>query len=185
MRYMHLRRSASLRARPPTPYEFGVKVSVAVTAKEGLVEGMCSMPESPYDGYTVGSQLEQVEILSGQMPKIVLVDRGYRDVEPPEGTRLLISHTRRLPRRLKKLLKRRQVVEPMIGHMKSYGLLAKNWLKGATGDALHAILCRAGQNLRMILAHLRVLYCAFVAMLWFAVLASQLSSIAGQRRRMV
>lgn len=146
-----------------TPYEFGVKVSVAVTAKEGLVVGMRSMPGNPYDGHTVDSQLEQVQILSGQSPKIVLADRGYRGVEPAAGSRLLISHMRRLPASLKKLLKRRQVVEPMIGHMKSDGLLERNWLKGSLGDAMHAILCGAGHNLRMILAHLRVLLCAFVA----------------------
>ena len=148
-----------------TPYEFGVKVSLAVTAKEGLVVGMRSMPGNPYDGHTVHSQLEQLGILSGHTPKIALADRGYRGVEPPEGTRLLISHTRRLPRRLKKLLKRRQVVEPMIGHMKSDGLLGKNWLKGALGDAMHAILCGAGHNLRLILAHLRVLLLALLAWL--------------------
>jgi Transposase domain (DUF772) len=133
-----------------------------------LVVGMCSMPGNPYDGHTVGSQLEQVGTLTGQAPKIVLADRGCRGVEPPEGTRLLISHTRRLPKRLKKLLKRRQVVESMIGHMKSDGLLAKNWLKGASGDALHAILCGAGHNLRMILAHLRVLYCALLGLIVMA-----------------
>jgi IS5 family transposase len=38
--------------------------------------------------------------------------------------------------------------------------LGKNWLKGADGDALHALLCGAGHNLRMILRHLRVLYYA-------------------------
>lgn len=150
-----------------TPYEFGVKVSVAVTAGEGLVVGMRSMPGNPYDGHTVDSQLEQVSILTGHMPKIVLADRGYRGAQPPSGTRLLISHTRRLPKRLKKLLKRRQVVEPMIGHMKADGLLGKNWLKGADGDALHALLCGAGHNLRMILRHLRVLYSVLVAWLMF------------------
>lgn len=148
-----------------TPYEFGVKVSVAVTAKEGLVVGMRSMPGNPYDGHTVDSQIEQIEILTGVTPKIALVDRGYRGVEPAANTRLLLSHTRRLPKKLKKLLKRRQVVEPMIGHMKSDGLLDRNWLKGALGDAMHAILCGAGHNLRMILAHLRVLYFALVALL--------------------
>ena len=151
-----------------TPYEFGVKVSVAVTAGEGLVVGMRSMPGNPYDGHTVDSQLEQVGILTGHTPKIVLADRGYRGVEPPSGTRLLISHTRRLPKRLKQLLKRRQVVEPMIGHMKADGLLGKNWLKGANGDALHAILCGAGHNLRMILRRLRALNCAFIAWLMLA-----------------
>ena len=146
-----------------TPYEFGVKVSVAVTAREGLVVGMRSMPGNPYDGHTVDSQLEQVQILTGEAPKIALADRGYRGVEPACGARLLISHTRRLPQRLKKLLKRRQVVEPMIGHMKADGLLGRNWLKGAEGDALHALLCGAGHNLRMILRHLRVLYCVVLS----------------------
>lgn len=140
-----------------TPYEFGVKVSVAVTAKEGLVVGMRSMPGNPYDGHTVDSQLEQVAILTGQMPAMALADRGYRGVEPTSGAKLLISHTRKLPARLKKLLKRRQVVEPMIGHMKSDGLLARNWLQGEIGDAVHALLCAAGHNLRMILAYLRAL----------------------------
>jgi transposase, IS5 family len=153
-----------------TPYEFGVKVSVAVTAKEGLVVGMRSMPGNPYDGHTVDSQIEQIEVLSGVTPKIALVDRGYRGVEPTADTRLLVSHTRRLPKKLKKLLKRRQVVEPMIGHMKADGLLDRNWLKGALGDAMHAILCGAGHNLRMILAHLRVLYFALVAQLFFLLL---------------
>lgn len=123
---------------------------------------------SPYDGHTVDSQLEQVGILSGHVPKIALADRGDRGdrgVEAPQGTRMLISHTRRLPERLRKLLKRRQVVEPMIGHMKTDGLLGKNWLKGELGDAMHAILCGAGHNLRLILAHLRVLVFARLAWL--------------------
>ena len=53
----------------------------------------------------------------------------------------------------------------MIGHMKADGLLGKNWLKGAGGDALHALLCGAGHNLRMILRHLRVLYCALLGLI--------------------
>jgi len=153
-----------------TPYEFGVKVSVAVTAKEGLVVGMRSMPGNPYDGNTVDSQLEQIGILTGTTPQTALVDRGYRGVQASSGTRLLVSHTRRLPKKLKKLLKRRQVVEPMIGHMKADGLLARNWLKGTLGDAMHAVLCGAGHNLRMILAHLRVLLLASLGPLVLALL---------------
>jgi transposase, IS5 family len=153
-----------------TPYEFGVKTSVAVTAKEGLVVGMRSMPGNPYDGHTVDSQIEQIGILTGTTPKMALVDRGYRGVQASAGTRLLVSHTRRLPKNLKKLLKRRQMVEPMIGHMKTDGLLDRNWLKGALGDAMHAVLCGAGHNLRMILAHLRVLYCAFVGQIMLALM---------------
>jgi IS5 family transposase len=168
-----------------TPYEFGVKTSVAVTAKEGLVVGMRSMPGNPYDGHTVDSQIEQIGILTGKTPKMALVDRGYRGVQASAGTRLLVSHTRRLPKNLKKLLKRRQVVEPMIGHMKTDGLLDRNWLRGALGDAMHAVLCGAGHNLRMILAHLRVLYCAVVGQLMLALMlattAEQLSPATRSR----
>ena len=44
------------------PYEFGVKVSVATTHKEGLVVGMRSLPGNPYDGHTLHAALEQVKI---------------------------------------------------------------------------------------------------------------------------
>jgi IS5 family transposase len=148
-----------------TPYEFGVKVAVAVTAEEGLAAGRRTMPGNPYDGHTVDSQIDQIEILGGVTPKIALADRGYRGVEPAANTRLLVSQMRKLPKKLKKLLKRKQVLEPRIGPMNADGLLDRNWLKGALGEATHAILCGAGHTLRMILAHLRVLYLALVAQL--------------------
>jgi transposase, IS5 family len=66
-----------------------------------------------------------------------------RPVQASAGTRLPVSHTRRRPRNLKKLLKRHQVVEPMIGHTKKNGLLDRNGLRGALGDAMHAVLCCA------------------------------------------
>ena len=56
-------------------------------------------------------------------------------------------------------LKRRNAVEPVIGHMKSDGRLARNFLKGVEGDAVNALLCGAGHNLRKILKKLR-LFCA-------------------------
>ena len=133
------------------------------------------MPGNPYDGHTLQQALEQVEILTDTVPSLVLADRGYRGVTPTNpATRLILSHTRRLPPELKAQLKRRQVVEPMIGHMKSDGLLGRNWLKGEIGDALHAVMCGAGHNLRMILARLRALYCALI--IWMQTEASEVRS---------
>ena len=54
-------------------------------------------------------------------------------------------------------LMRRNAVEPVIGHMKSDGRLARNFLKGVEGDALNALLCDAGANMRKILKKLRLL----------------------------
>ena len=54
-------------------------------------------------------------------------------------------------------LRRRSAIEPEIGHMKGDGLLGRNFLKGMQGDAINAILCGAGHNLRKILARLKAL----------------------------
>lgn len=47
-----------------TRYEFGVKVSIATTLKEGLVVGTRSMPSNPHDGRTLADALEQVDLLT-------------------------------------------------------------------------------------------------------------------------
>jgi IS5 family transposase len=44
----------------------------------------------------------------------------------------------------------------MIGHMKNDGRLTRCPLKGTAGDAIFAVLCGCGHNIRMILRHLRV-----------------------------
>ena len=148
-----------------TPYEFGVKVSIATTLKEGLVVGMRSMPGNPYDGHTLAETLEQVGILTGtdRPPATAIVDKGYKGVKL-EGVRILMSGQKRgIIRTLKAMIKRRSAIEPAIGHMKMDGRLGRNPLKGALGDALHAVMCGAGHNLRLILAALR-LYCARVGL---------------------
>ena len=138
------------------PYEFGVKVSLAVTHKEGFVVGIQAFPDNPFDGHTLDAQLDQVERLTGKVPSMAYVDRGYKGhgVEP-ERCRVLISGTRKLGAKLKRHLRRRAAVEPEIGHMKNDGLLGRNFLKGQAGDAMNAMLCGAGHNLRKILARLR------------------------------
>ena len=65
---------------------------------------------------------------------------------------------RGITRTLRAMIRRRSAVEPAIGHMKADGKLDRNWLKGALGDAINAVLCGAGHNLRMILRKLRLFY---------------------------
>ena len=139
-----------------TPYEFGVKVTIATTLKEGLVLGMRSMPGNPYDGHTLHEAIEQVEILADNRPGMAIVDKGYRGVQV-QGVQILRSGQRRgITRTMKAMIKRRSAIEPTIGHMKTDGRLARNPLKGALGDALHAVLCGAGHNIRLMLKKLQV-----------------------------
>jgi len=145
------------------PYEFGVKVSVTVTHKEGLVVGMKSLPGNPYDGHSLAGALKQVGELTGKLPKAVFVDKGYRGVEIADTQIWRSGQKRGVTASIRKAIHRRSMVEPMIGHMKSEGRLGRNWLQGADGDAIHAVLCGAGHNLRMILRALR-LFLAFIFM---------------------
>ena len=135
--------------------------------------GMRSMPGNPYDGHTLAETLEQVGILTGtdRPPATAIVDKGYRGVEI-DGVRILRSGQKRgISKTLKAMIKRRSAIEPAIGHMKMDGRLGRNPLKGALGDALHAVMCGAGHNLRLILAALR-LYCARFGLAMQAVIAA-------------
>ena len=110
------------------PYEFGVKVSLAVTHKEGFCVGIQTCPGNPFDGHTLEGQLDQVERLTGRVPGTTFVDKGYQGHGvDPKRSRVLISGTRKLGYALRRQLRRR------------------------------AAICGAGHNLRKILARLRAL----------------------------
>ena len=148
------------------PYEFGVKVTVATTHKEGLVVGMRSMPGNHYDGHTLPEAVEQVSILTDHPPKAVFVDKGYRGVAVAGVAIWRSGQKRGVTPAIKKAILRRSAIEPAIGHMKNDGRLRRNWLKGSLGDALHAVLCGAGHNLRMILRALRLCFAYLLGCLW-------------------
>jgi IS5 family transposase len=161
-----------------TPYEFGVKVSVATTLKEGIVVGMRSMPGNPWDGHTLAETLEQVSVLTDRATKIAIVDKGYQGVEVPNTQILRSGQKRGITRTLRKMIKRRSAIEPTIGHMKMDGRLGRNPLKGALGDALHAVLCGAGHNIRLLLKKLALLFVQILHRLMAALLPTDQQPLA-------
>ena len=171
------------------PYEFGVKVSLAVTHKQGLMVGARSFPGNPYDGHVLSAQLEQTTNLMqdlGRSPKQVIVDLGYRGVDA-DNPGVQIIHRgkyKSLSDHEKRLLKRRQAIEPLIGHTKADHRMDRCWLRGAVGDALHALCCAAGYNIRWLLRAitrlgLQGLFCALSAVVMCAVglLGASLASL--------
>ncbi len=54
------------------------------------------------------------------------------------------------------------MIEALIGHMKNDGLMGRNWLKGSAGDAMHVVLCAAGQNLRLILRAIAAFFARYL-----------------------
>lgn len=138
------------------PYEFGCKVGIAMTLEHNLIVGAKAFHGNPYDGHTLHAQLEQASILmqdTGVKPHTVFVDRGYRGMEQHNpGVRIVHpGKPKRISDEERQLLKRRQAIEPIIGHLKQDHRMQRCHLKGELGDRLHAVLCAAGYNIRWLL----------------------------------
>ncbi|TGG89361.1 IS5 family transposase, partial [Natronospirillum operosum] len=145
------------------PNEFGCKVSVMTTAEEGFVLCSHAMHGNPYDGHTVNRSLLKMHSVTGTLPSAVLADRGYRGADRNcLFSQVHITGRKRGKGKAHALQHRRNSIEPIIGHMKNDGLMHRNWLKGEMGDKINAVLCGAGQNLRMVLRKLRELLCAWI-----------------------
>jgi transposase, IS5 family len=155
------------------PYEFGVKVSVATTlahAKGGqFVTHVKALPGNPYDGHTLATVIPDMEALIGNIIERLILDKGYRGHNaPPEYKfRVFISgQKRRMTPKIKRELRRRSAVEPVIGHLKSEHRMGRNYLWHRQGDATNAVLAAVGYNFRRLICWLRLLLRQILASLF-------------------
>lgn len=165
-------------------YEFGVKVSLAITHRQGLMVGAKRFTGNPYDGHTLAAQLAQCNTLiagSGAPIKQAFVDLGYRGVDA-DNPGIEVVHRgriRSMSKAQKKQLKRRQAIEPVIGHTKHDNRMIRCYLKGSIGDALHAISCAAGYNIRWLMR--AILRLGLTGLFALAFLAAALSTMRRDR----
>jgi transposase, IS5 family len=150
------------KGKASAPYEFGVKVSIVtnnVPAPGGqFVLHTKTLPGNPYDGHTLRDVIEDTEKLTGCEIERGYVDKGYRGHDAKNPRRVFISGQKRgVFGIIKRELRRRSAIEPVIGHLKAEGHLGRCYLKGRAGDAANAILSAVGYNFRRILAWLRKL----------------------------
>jgi IS5 family transposase len=138
------------------PYEFGVKSAVVVSRRHGLMLGARTFPGDQYDCHILSAVLEQAtNLMQDHAVKLeqIVVDLGFRGVDADNPGKQIIHRGRykSLTPQQKGWLRRRQAVEPAIGHLKSDNRMDRCWLQGALGDALHSISCATGYNLRWLL----------------------------------
>ncbi len=141
-----------------TRFEFGVKVSLATTNRTTpggqFVIGARALPGNPFDGHTLAAQIAQTERVTGVPVERAYVDRGYRGHDADKARVFLSGQKRGVTPTIRREIRRRAGIEPVIGHMKADGHLGRNFLAGATGDAINVILAAAGHNLRLLRAWL-------------------------------
>jgi IS5 family transposase len=159
------------KGKAAAPYEFGVKASIVTNnrrAPGGLfVLHARAMPDNPYDGHTLRDVIDHTETLTGCSIERAYVDKGYRGHDAQNPRRVFISGQKRgVFGVIKRELRRRSAIEPIIGHLKAEGHLGRCYLKGRAGDAANVVLSAVGHNFRRILAWLRELLCLFLVALW-------------------
>jgi len=171
------------KGKPHKPYEFGVKVSLATPLRRckggQFIAHVAALPGNPYDGHTLAAVVPAIEQQIGVSLTRLIADRGYRGHNAPPGWRrsVYISGQKRgVTAGIRRELRRRAAVEPVIGHVKAEHRMGRNYLIGRHGDAANAVLAAVGYNFRRLLAWLAALLC----LLWIASLRAALLANANR-----
>jgi transposase, IS5 family len=152
------------------PYEFGCKVSIAtpVTSPKGgqFVLHAKALHGNPHDAATLAPMIADMEKLTGVETRRIHVDKGYRGHKHPQKFRVWITgQARRVTAAIRREMKRRAAVEPVIGHIKAEHRMDRNYLKGREGDRINAVLAAAGYNFSLLLRWLAAFLRALIAVL--------------------
>ena len=135
-------------------YEFGRKASVVVTKTSGIIVGAMSFSTNIYDGHTLPDVLEQAWQITETCPSVAICDRGYKGYKKVGDTEIMLpgkpkkSDTAHQRRKMRDRFRRRAGIEPVIGHLKQDFRMARNFLKGAVGDAINLFMAAAAFNFK-------------------------------------
>jgi transposase, IS5 family len=124
------------------------------------------LPGNPYDGHTLATVIPDLERQIGVSLRRILADAGYRGHNAPAEYRFKVytsGQKRRMTDQIKRELRRRAAVEPVIGHLKAEHRMGRNHLAGRAGDAINAVLAAAGYNFRLLIAWLAAFLCPVLA----------------------
>jgi transposase, IS5 family len=96
---------------------------------------------NPFDGHTLGPVVADMEKLTGVEAKRIHVDKGYRGHSYANRFRVwILGQVRRVTKSIRREMRRRAAIEPVIGHLKDDHLMGRNHLKGREGDRINAVL---------------------------------------------
>ena len=132
-------------------------------AVDYVLQNAKALPGKPYDGHTLATVIPEIPLqtLVGNTITRILADAGYRghNAPPEHKFRVYTAGQKRgvTPQRVKRQMRRRSAVEPVIGHLKSEHRMGRNYLAHSAGDAVNAVLAAVGYNFRLLLAWLAIL----------------------------
>ena len=120
-----------------------------MSGRGNFILAVKSFQDNPYDGHTLAETVAQMEKNTEIEVKKIFVDLGYRGNNYKKKSKIYTPYTKKsLSVEDKIMQKRRSAIEPVIGHLKQYGRMGRNYLKGVIGDILNPLISAIGFNLR-------------------------------------
>jgi IS5 family transposase len=101
-------------------YEFGSKVSVAMSKTGGVIVAAMAHEKNLYDGDTLPEVLDLAETVTAKRPLKAIVDRGYRGRKQVGGTEVLMpgraipGQSKSQTTKMRQRFRRRAAIEPVI-----------------------------------------------------------------------
>jgi IS5 family transposase len=133
------------------PYKFSNKVGLAVSGRGNFIIGVKSFHGHPYDGHTLDQTVSVVRKIVDISLSKFFVDLGYTGNNFSEKSKVYTPRTKKvLFKEDKIMMKRRNAIEPIIGHLKNFYRMGRNYLKGKIGDIINPFISVIGLNLRCI-----------------------------------
>jgi transposase, IS5 family len=135
-------------------YEFGCKGSFVTSSKGNFILGAMAHHGNPFDGHTLKGALDQANGLIPGKNNITYayVDQGYRGHGCKNvDVNVVGRNQKKAKASVKRWMKRRAAIEPIIGHMKNDYGSDRNWFLGKDGDQIYALMMGYGFNMRKLL----------------------------------
>jgi len=135
-------------------FEFGSKVSFAITKTTNVIVSVVTFKGNPYDGDTLKDTLDFHQKITGKRAAQATVDRGYQGQKMIDGT---LIHTPKPPKATdsasnkqaaRTRFRRRAAIELIFSHAKHDHCMAKSYLKGFAGNQINALMAAAAFNFR-------------------------------------
>ena len=129
---------------------------------------VAALPGDPYDGHTLAKVVPEITQQIGVGLQRIVADAGYRGHNAPKNQGLsgfTSGQKRGVTDEIKRELRRRSAVQPVIGHLKADHRMQRNYLKWRVGDAANVLLTAVGYNFSLLLARIAILYAFFTQLI--------------------
>jgi transposase, IS5 family len=129
-------------------YEFGSKVSIAITHKSKFIVDCDTFFGNPHDSKTLHKVINNVVAVTSVIPELIGVDLGYR------GSGVIgVVHAKlkRISEKTRAFIQSHPKIEAVISHTKRKFLLSRSRLKGIVGDQMNALFAATAYNLSLVM----------------------------------